>query len=71
MASILFNNNNDNDPLKGKTPETGIQQSVVAVVTGKTESPAVVKKEDDFAIFPQWDVVPPNAIINPRIKKNI
>ena len=66
MASILFNN--DNDPLKGKVPETAIQGSAA---TDKTESPAVIKKDDDFAIFPQWDVVPPNAIINPRIKKKV
>jgi len=69
MASILFNN--ENDPLKGKVPEIGIQQSAVPPTTDKTESPVVIKKDDDFAIFPQWDVVPPNAIINPRIKKKI
>ena len=69
MACILFNN--DNDPLKGKNPETEIKQSIIPAVSEKAEIPAIVKKEDDFAIFPQWDVIPPNAIINPRIKKNI
>ncbi len=65
MASILFNK--DNDPLKEKN--TGTNQSELPVE--KSGSTSMVKKEDDFAIFPQWDVVPPNTIINPRIKKNI
>lgn len=69
MASILFNN--DNNPLKGKNPETGTTQPPLPAETGKTETPAMVQKADDFAIFPQWDVVPPNAIINPRIKKPV
>ena len=67
--SILFNN--DNDPSKGKTPEGGLIQSSVPKESGITENPAIAQKEDDFAIFPQWDVVPPNAIINPRLKKSI
>ena len=65
MASILFNK--DNDPLKEKTQ--GINQS--ALPAENSDSMPTVKKEDDFAIFPEWDVVPPNTIINPRIKKNI
>lgn len=69
MASILFNN--DNDPSKGKNLEVGLTQSSVPKESGIIENPAIVQKDDDFAIFPQWDVVPPNAIINPRLKKNI
>ena len=40
----------------------------------KSESvpPEIVKtSKDDYAVFPEWDVVPPNAIINPRLKKKI
>ncbi len=69
MGSILFNN--DNDSLKGKNPETGIPKPTIPSEAGKTENPVLALKEEDFAIFPQWDVLPPNAIINPRIKKNI
>jgi len=69
MASILFNN--DNDPSKGKSPETGITQSAMPTEVDKIDNSSALLKEDDFAIFPQWDVIPPNAIINPRIKKNI
>lgn len=69
MPSILFNN--DNDPSKGKSNESGIAQSSMQTEAGKNENSPAVLKEDDFAIFPQWDVIPPNAIINPRIKKKI
>ena len=69
MASILFNN--ENDPSKGKNAEVGFSQSSVPKESGIIENHAIVQKEDDFAIFPQWDVVPPNAIINPRLKKSI
>ncbi len=68
MGSILFNN--DNDSQKGKNPDTGIPKSPLTAEVGKPENSVSVLKEEDFAIFPQWDVVPPNAIINPRIKKN-
>jgi len=69
MGSILFNNENDSS--KGKNPETETAKSAVPAEVNKTENPATALSGDDFAIFPQWDVVPPNAIINPRIKKNI
>lgn len=69
MASILFNN--DNDPSKGKNNETEITQFSKPTTVDKTDNSHAVLKEDDFAIFPQWDVVPPNAIINPRLKKSI
>lgn len=67
MPSILFNN--DNDPLKGKIPENAPVQAERQ--DDKTEASELSKREDDFAIFPQWDVVPPNNIINPRIKKSL
>lgn len=67
--SILFNN--DNDPSKGKSPDVGLTPSSVPKESGIIENPAIVQRVDDFAIFPQWDVVPPNAIINPRLKKSI
>lgn len=69
MGSILFNN--DNDSSKGKNPEPGIAKSPLPVETGKAENPTAALRGEEFAIFPQWDVLPPNAIINPRIKKNI
>ena len=69
MGSILFNN--DNDSSKGKNLESGTPKSSMPTEAGKTENPVLVLKEEDFAIFPQWDVLPPNAIINPRVKKNI
>ena len=69
MASILFNN--DSDSQKGKVPETSLSTTSLPTEVPKTDNPSVVQKEDDFAIFPQWDVVPPNAIINPRLKKNL
>ncbi len=69
MASILFNN--DNDSQKGKVPETSLSTTSLPSEVAKTDNSSTVQKEDDFAIFPQWDVVPPNAIINPRLKKNL
>lgn len=69
MAGILFNN--DNDPLKGKEPESRLTPPATQSANEKPLVAVVEQKEDDFAIFPQWDIVPPNAIINPRIKKNI
>lgn len=69
MASILFNN--DNDSQKGKVPEPNLSTTSLPTEVTKTDNSSVVQKEDDFAIFPQWDVVPPNAIINPRLKKNL
>lgn len=63
---ILFNN--ENDPSKGKLPQTELKQPGVPekAVTADT---SLEKKEEEFAIFPEWDLIPPNSIINPRIKK--
>ena len=66
MAKILFNDPN-NDPNK-KNPEDGekdIVESKGEVVKAESNSQGNI---DEFAVFPQWDVVPPNAIINPRIR---
>lgn len=66
---ILFNNNPDSS--NDKKPEEESVSSQVPSNEIKNVSPAVVIQEDDFAIFPQWDVVPPNSIINPRLKNKI
>ena len=63
---ILFNNDSANE-IK---PEQETTQSSMPSTT-KNETPVVISKEEDFAIFPQWDVVPPTSIINPRLKKKI
>lgn len=64
---ILFNNDSANE----KKPEQETTQSSMPSPTPKNENSVVISKEDDFAIFPQWDVNPPNSIINPRLKKKI
>lgn len=64
MSSIL--SNNDNDLPKEKTTVAGFTQATSRNDIG---IPDTRPKPDDFAIFPPWDVLPPNAIINPRIKK--
>lgn len=87
MAKILLNNpvpNSDNttdpvkntpvDEVKKETTNTVTPASKVAPVT-KVTTPTVTTpanaEDDDWAIFPEWDVVPPNSIINPRIKRKL
>ena len=68
MPSILFNN--DNNSSSNKKPD--VEASQASLQKEKVESPnAITPKEDDFAIFPEWDLMPPNVIINPRIKKKL
>ncbi|BAV05436.1 hypothetical protein SAMN05421788_105110 [Filimonas lacunae] len=60
MNTILFNNNeqqrdNSNTPDKNKQAKPNLFQ-------GRTET------ETQAASFPNWDIVPPNQFINPRIK---
>ena len=49
------------------TERTQVKQPAVQKTTSEAQPAKSV--EDDFAVFPDWDVVPPNAIINPRMKK--
>jgi len=69
MATILLDNLNDSSNEKKQNSESS--QSPVNTAEDKTGNTQVLLNPDDFAIFPQWDVIPPNAIINPRLKKNI
>lgn len=67
--AILFNN--PNDASKDKIPPEGKDSPSKPAEIVKAENAANTSTEDDFAIFPLWDVVPPNGIINPRIKKTL
>ncbi len=51
------------------TPVTKTVTSITTTATVTVTKPA--EDEDDFAIFPEWDVVPPSSIINPRIKRKL
>lgn len=36
----------------------------------ETSSPENTSKKKEIVRFPDWDILPPNRIINPRIKNN-
>lgn len=64
MGTILFNNNNN----EGHSQE---QKNTVNESKPASQELQKTAMEDEFAIFPEWSVVPPNSIINPRIKRKI
>jgi hypothetical protein len=69
MPSILFNNENDPAKNRANLPENKTEGQ--ANEQPRENIPVTGIPVTDFAIFPEWDVLPPNAIINPRLKKKI
>lgn len=70
MPTILLDNDHEFPNQKKPAAATPGPVTNMAGNSNVENLPGTIKP-DDFAIFPQWDVIPPNAIINPRIKKNI
>ena len=70
MAKILFNNSDDfpNENKKNEENKPSLESKVEIV---KAENVDLTVPSDDFAVFPNWDVVPPDAIINPRLKRKL
>jgi hypothetical protein len=70
MGTILFNNNN-NTGHSQEQKNAGESKPGLQDPQNPTPNQQGTEMEDEFAIFPEWSVVPPNSIINPRIKRKI
>ncbi len=68
MAKILLNNPDDFSNEKKTEGENKPSTDSKGEIT-KAENISIAVPVDDYAVFPKWDVVPPDSIINPRIRR--
>lgn len=69
MAKILLTNINPQiEPVVNTdSNKSNIQSDKSAIISAETAQNSSI---DDYSMFPDWEVLPPSSIINPRKRKS-